>query len=64
MKEHLSRRGIEFTDTNVSQDKEGAARLLSMGISSTPVTVIGDHVVRGFDPDGIDSALAELGNQG
>jgi len=64
VKDYLSRKGVEFTDVNVSQDKEGARRLLGMGISSTPATVIGDKVIRGFDPEAVDSALAELGDQG
>ncbi|MBI4306622.1 MAG: glutaredoxin family protein, partial [Chloroflexi bacterium] len=38
----------------------GRAELVAMGFDATPVTVIGERVIDGFDGDAIDSALAEL----
>ena len=61
-KEYLSLKGLRFTERNVSQDNEGRAELLSLGLDATPVVVIGDEVIDGFDPAAIDEALAKLGD--
>ena len=45
---------------NVSTDLEGQAEMIAMGFDSTPVTVIGDQQVSGFDVPSIDKALAAL----
>lgn len=60
MKGFLSLRNVEFTDKNVSIDLKGRAELLAMGFDSTPVTVIGDHRLTGFDVTAIDAALASI----
>ena len=59
-KEYLSLKGFQFTEINVSQDKDGQVQLLALGFSTTPVTVIGDQVVEGLDIRRIESALAAL----
>jgi glutaredoxin len=59
-KEYLSLKGYQFTEINVSQNKEGQEQLLALGFSTTPVTVIGNRVVDGLDIARIESALAEL----
>ena len=59
-KEYLSLKGLRFTERNVSQDKEGRAELLALGLDATPVVVIGDEVIDGLDPAAIDEALAKL----
>ena len=59
-KEYLSLKGFQFTEINVSKNEEGQAQLLALGFNTTPVTVIGDRVIRGLDIKGIESALAEL----
>ena len=46
--------------TVVSVDLEGRRQLLALGFDTTPVTIIGERVIEGFDGDAIDSALAEL----
>ena len=61
-KEYLSLKGRRFTERNISQDKEGRAELLSLGLDATPVVVIGDEVIDGFHPAAIDEALAKLGD--
>jgi hypothetical protein len=60
VKGFLSLRNVEFVEKNVSTDLEGRAELLAMGYNSTPVTVIGDKRLTGFNTGGIDEALAEL----
>lgn len=60
VKEFLSLRGAKFVEKNVSTDKEGRAELLALGYDTTPVTVIGERCVEGFDVGKIDEALAAL----
>ena len=61
VKEFLRLRGKEFFERNVSVDMQGRKELLELGFDATPVTVIGDSVVEGFDVDKIDAALALAG---
>jgi glutaredoxin len=58
--EYLSRKGIAYTEKNVSRDPEAVQELMSMGLRSLPVIVIGEKRLRGFNPAAIDAALAEL----
>ena len=61
VKEFLRLRGKEFVERNVSVDLQGRQELLDLGFDATPVTVIGEAVVEGFDVDKIDAALAAAG---
>ena len=61
VKEFLRLRGKEFLERNVSVDLQGRKELLELGFDATPVTVIGDSVVEGFDVEKIDAALALAG---
>lgn len=50
MKEFLSDQGVEFTDYNVAVDLEARETLLATtGQQATPVIVVGDEVIEGFD---------------
>ncbi|MCZ6615076.1 MAG: glutaredoxin family protein [Chloroflexi bacterium] len=60
VKVYLSRKGIPFTEHNVSIDLEARKRLIALGYRSTPVTVIGDHKIVGYKPPNMDEALAEI----
>jgi glutaredoxin len=57
--EYLSQKGIEFTEKNVARDPEAVQELMSMGLRSLPVVVIGEKRLSGFNPAAIDEALAE-----
>ncbi len=59
MKELLSREGAAFTAKNVDEDNQAYDELLARGFRTVPVTVIGNRVIQGFDPDAIKAALAE-----
>lgn len=48
-KEFLSLRGIEFEDRDVSKDEAALAELQRRGLMTTPVTLIDDEAVVGFD---------------
>ncbi|MEE9146721.1 MAG: glutaredoxin domain-containing protein [Candidatus Tectomicrobia bacterium] len=50
MKEFLSDHGIVFTDYNVAEDPVALETLVATtGQQATPVVVVGDEVVTGFD---------------
>jgi hypothetical protein len=57
VKEFLSRAGATFTVLNVDEDDRAYDALLARGLRSVPVTIIGDRVVRGYDPLALTQAL-------
>ena len=61
VKLYLSRKGVPFTEYNVSTDREGLTALLGMGFRTTPVAVIGDEHIVGYNPSKIDAALEAAG---
>ena len=58
MKEFLSRAGAAFTVMNVDEDDRAYDALLARGLRTVPVTIIGDRVIRGYDPAALGQALA------
>jgi glutaredoxin len=56
--EYLSQKGVEFTEKNVSRNSEAVQELMSMGVRSLPLILIGDKRLSGFNPKAIDEALA------
>ncbi len=63
MKGFLSLRNVEYVEKNVSTDLDGRDELVAMGYDSTPVTVIGDRQLTGFDAVLMDEALAALSSE-
>ena len=61
VKVYLSRKGIPFTERNVSTDREALKSLLDMGYRTTPVTVIGNEKVVGYSTASLDAALKAEG---
>jgi len=57
VKEFLSQRGVEFTERNVAEDESALAELEKLGVMTTPVTVIDDEVVIGFDQARLEQLL-------
>ena len=57
VKVYLSRKGVPFTEYNVSIEREALQRLIGMGFRTTPVSVIGDEKVVGYSPTKLDAAL-------
>ena len=55
-KEFLSQKGIAFEERDVSKDDAALEELQKRGLMTTPVTLIDDQVVVGFD----QKKLAEL----
>ncbi len=58
MKEFLSRAGAAFTVMNVDEDDRAYDALIARGLRTVPVTVVGDQVIRGYDPAALEQALA------
>jgi glutaredoxin 3 len=56
--EYLSQKGVEFTEKNVARNPEAVQELMSMGVRSLPLILIGDKRLSGFNPKAIDEALA------
>jgi hypothetical protein len=56
--EYLSQKGVEYTEKNVAYDAQAVQELMSYGLRSLPVIVIGDKRLSGFTPTAIDDALA------
>ncbi len=64
VKVYLSRKGIPFTERNVSTDQDSLMALVQMGFRSTPVTIIGEQQLIGYSPAKIESALQAAGISG
>jgi glutaredoxin len=58
VKEFLSRAGAAFTVMNVDEDDRAYDALLTRGLRTVPVTIIGDRVIRGYDRSALEQALA------
>ena len=58
MKEFLSRAGAVFTVMNVDEDDRAYDALIARGLRTVPVTIVGDQVIRGYDPAALEQALA------
>jgi glutaredoxin-like protein NrdH len=59
VKELLSREGVPFTAYNVDEDERAYDELLARGWRTVPVTVIGERVLKGFNPVELANAIAE-----
>jgi glutaredoxin len=57
VKEYLSQKGIQFTERDVSKDEEAITELKKLGVMTTPVTVINDEIVVGFDQQKLEQLL-------
>jgi glutaredoxin len=61
VKEFLSRAGYDPIVRNVDEDHAAYTELLALGIRAVPLTVIGDHHIKGFDEAALQSALDGAG---
>jgi len=59
--EYLSRKGVQFTEKNLSRMPEARQELIEMGLMSLPVLLIGEQKLTGFNPAQIDAALKAAG---
>ena len=63
LKDYLRARGVVFVVRDVMVDEEAAIFLESRNIRSTPVLMLGDELIVGFDRDRIDALLGARRNQ-
>jgi glutaredoxin len=61
VKEFLSREGHAFDAKNIEEDDTAYDELMALGARTVPATVIGSHVITGFDPARLRAALAAAG---
>jgi glutaredoxin len=57
VKEFLSQKGVPFIERDVSQDEEALVELETLGVMTTPVTVIDGETVIGFDRANLERLL-------
>jgi glutaredoxin len=58
VKEFLSRNGVPFTAYNVDEDESAYDDLIARGYRTVPVPIVGERVVKGFDPGALAEAIA------
>ena len=58
VKECLSRDHVPFEDRDVTSDPSAISELQKLGFMTTPVTVIGEKVIVGFDQQKLSEALS------
>ena len=57
MKEFLSRKGVTYTEQNITRDQWALDELSRLGYMTTPVTKINGEVVVGFDRNRLEALL-------
>ena len=57
MKEYLSQKQIQFDDRDTTKDPSAIVELQKLGFMTSPVTVVDDKVILGFDVPKLDEAL-------
>ena len=58
MKEYLSQKQISFEDREITKHPTAISELQKLGFMTTPVTVIDDGAIVGFDVPKLDEVLA------
>jgi glutaredoxin 3 len=57
VKEFLSQNNIQFADRNIAVDESALTELEKLGYMTTPVTLVDEQVVVGFDRDKLQRLL-------
>lgn len=57
MKEYLSQKEIQFDDRDISKNASAILELQKLGFMTSPITVVEDKVIVGFDVPKLDEAL-------
>ena len=58
VKEFLSQEGVAFVERDVAEDAAALSELDKLGAMTTPVTLINDEIVIGFDRERLNALLA------
>jgi len=57
VKEYLSQKQIQFDDRDITKDPTAILELQKLGFLTSPVTVVGNKVIVGFDVPKLHEAL-------
>ena len=57
----LTDRGVSFGERNVTGDDDAARALLATGHFGTPLAVVGETAIVGFQPGALAAALGQTG---
>ena len=60
---YLRAGGVPYRELDVERDPEGRRRFEEIGGFAVPILLVGDVVVRGYDPDAIRAAFTGEGRQ-
>ncbi len=63
VKAYLDEKGIAFSERNVLEDEKAMADFRELGYRGTPVTVVGDEAVVGFDRTRLDEVFGDMGGE-
>ena len=58
VKEYLSQKRVQFEERDITKHPSAISELQKLGFMTTPVTIIGDSVIVGFDVTKLDEALS------
>jgi glutaredoxin len=58
VKEYLSQKQISFEDRDITTHPAAISELQELGFMTTPVTIVDEKVIVGFDIRKLDEALA------
>jgi glutaredoxin len=58
VKEFLSRKGVGYTDRDITRDEQALSELSKLGYMTTPVIQIDGEIVIGFDQKRLETLLA------
>ena len=62
MKDYLKKKGVDFEEVDITASKDAMNELVKVyKVRVTPLLVVGDKKLIGFDPVAIDKLLAEQG---
>ena len=60
MKEYLKKRGVEFDEIDITTNREALNEMIKVHkVRVTPLLIMGDRKLVGFDPVAIDKLLEE-----
>ena len=63
VKAYLEEKGIAFSERNLLVDDQAMADFRELGYRSTPVTIVGDEAVIGFDRARMDEVFGNLAGE-
>jgi glutaredoxin len=63
LRQDLDKSGVQYRELDVEDDAEGTAAWEALDGQGVPVTVVGQKVVYGYDPEGIRALIGAAGRR-